>query len=80
MILDPHKEFAESLRREADRIVNLILHSELAWIDIQIEVARLKNLVCDCSPDDLELFEIVYESRFQRIWDQWRVPVSQPWS
>ena len=63
---------AERLKRGSDRIVNLILHSDLEWIDIQLDINRLRELCADEAPAKLELFDALYTERFYRIWEQWR--------
>jgi len=65
-------EPAEELKRESDRIVNLILHSDLPWVDIAIEIEKLRDRCAQIDPSHLDLFEQVYDSRFKRIWEQWR--------
>lgn len=65
---------AEKLKRDSHRICSLILNSELEWIDIAIEINRMRELCETEAPDKLELFEAVYVSRFERLWEQWRTP------
>jgi hypothetical protein len=63
---------AEAIAREADRIVNMILFSDLPWIDIAIMAERLRERVAEEFPDKQELFEHLYARRFERIWSDWR--------
>ena len=63
---------AEKIRRTADRIVALILYSDLPLIDIAIERANLRREVKKLLPDRVEIYERIYESRFDRIIEQWR--------
>ena len=63
---------SERLSRESDKIVSLILYSDYPWIDIQIQIERLRELVETEMPERMELFEQLYASRFQRIREQWR--------
>lgn len=65
-------EPAEELKRGADRIASMILHSDLEWVDIAIEIEKLREICSEIDPDGLDLFEKVYESRFHRLWNQWR--------
>jgi hypothetical protein len=65
-------EPAETLKREADRIADLILNSDLPWVDIAIQIENMRELCRDIDPDSLELFERIYDSRFQRLREQWR--------
>jgi hypothetical protein len=62
----------EALGREADRIVNLILHTNLPRVDIEIQIASFRERCLERYPDGDDLFEMVYASRFRRIWDQWQ--------
>jgi len=60
------------LKREADRISSLIIASDYPAIDIVIEIRNLRAYVSENMPDKLQLFEMVYESRFKRLWEQFR--------
>jgi len=61
----------DELGREADRIVNLILHSDLPRVDVEIEIEHLRERCLRRYPDGEALFEMIYASRFERIWEQW---------
>ena len=58
------------LRREADRICVLILSTDLPKVDILIEVEKLRELCEELFPGREELFDMVYGSRFDRLWEQ----------
>jgi hypothetical protein len=60
------------LQREADRVCTLILSSDLPAIDIEIEKNEVRERCLELYPDREELYEMIYESRFQRLWDQFR--------
>ncbi|MCX7014776.1 MAG: hypothetical protein NTW86_19880 [Candidatus Sumerlaeota bacterium] len=64
----------KELARASDRIVNLILHSDLEWIDIEIEADKMRQRVLAEAPEKISTFERIYPARFQRIWRQWRAP------
>jgi hypothetical protein len=64
----------EELRRAAERICTLILTTDYPDIDIQIEKANLKRRVREIFPDKVQVYEMIYESRFRRLWEQWRKP------
>ena len=66
------KKFERHLRREADRISSLIVASDYPAIDIVIEIRNLRDYVSENMPDRMELFEMIYESRFKRLWAQFR--------
>ena len=61
---------SEELRRRADRVTNLILHSDLPCVDVDIEKNELREWVRAHMPDRLRLFEMVYESRWKRLEEQ----------
>ena len=65
------REAMADLARRADRIVNLILHSDLPRIDIDIQIENFRAECLRRYPDGEALFEMIYASRFRRIWEQW---------
>lgn len=65
---------AERLKRDSHRICSLILNSDMEWIDISIEINNMRELCAMEDPDKLDLFEAVYAARFNRLWEQWRLP------
>ncbi len=69
---DP-RERMRDLRRMADRVCTLILSSDLPAIDIEIEKNKVREFCLDLYPDQEQLYEMIYESRFQRLWDQFRL-------
>ncbi len=68
---DP-REPMRDLQRQADRVCVLILSSGLPAIDIEIEKNKVRERCLELYPDREELYEMIYESRFQRLWDQFR--------
>jgi hypothetical protein len=60
------------LQRAADRIAFLIVATDYPRIDVEIERRNLRDLCRRLFPDKLALFEIIYEARFRRLWDQFR--------
>ncbi len=66
-------DLATRLKRRSNRICYLILHSDMQWVDIAIEIEKMRQFVEEEAPQKIELFERLYVSRFQRLWDQWRV-------
>lgn len=60
------------LQRRADRVSSLIVSSDYPGIDVVIEIRKLREFVEEHFPDRMDLFEKVYESRFKRLWEQWR--------
>ncbi len=70
--LDLVEEPARVLQRRADRIAFLIVATDYPDIDIEIEIRNLRRWCAENLPDRLELFEMVYASRFSRLWQQFR--------
>jgi len=68
---DP-RENMRGLQRMADRVSVLILSSDLPAIDIEIEKSKVRARCLELYPDREQLYEMIYESRFQRLWDQFR--------
>ena len=56
----------------ADRVCVLILSSDLPAIDIEIEKSKVRQRCLDLYPNREQLYETIYESRFQRLWEQFR--------
>ncbi len=70
-MLDPRESMRE-VQRMADRVCTLILSSDLPAIDIEIEKNKVRDRCLAIFPDREQLYEMVYESRFQRLWEQFR--------
>ena len=68
---DPRERMRE-VQRMADRVCTLILSSDLPAIDIEIEKSKVRERCLELYPDREQLYEMIYESRFQRLWDQFR--------
>jgi hypothetical protein len=56
----------------ADWVCTLILSSDLPAIDIEIEKNKVRQRCLELYPDREELYEMAYESRFRRLWEQFR--------
>lgn len=62
----------QKLTQEAERIVTLILHSDYARVDIEIEKSKLRELCKELFPGKEYLYEMIYSQRFDRLWEQFR--------
>jgi hypothetical protein len=62
------------LARAAERLAFLIVATDCPRIDVEIERANLRRRCQALFPDKMELYEMVYESRFSRLWQQFRDP------
>lgn len=60
------------IRAMADRIASLIIGSDYPMIDIEIEKQKLKERISELFPDKIDLYELIYESRFRRLKEQFR--------
>ena len=65
-------EAVHALQRQADRICEMIVTGEAAPIDIEIQQAALREAVARAFPDKQALYQLLYESRFRRLWQQFR--------
>ena len=61
-----------ALQRQADRICEMIVSGEVPQIDIEIQQTALREAVARTFPDKQALYQLIYESRFRRLWQQFR--------
>lgn len=62
----------KELQRLANRVCFFIVSTDYPEVDIEIEKEKVKNRCRDLFPDKVDLFEMIYESRFKRLWEQFR--------
>lgn len=78
------REALREMGREADRIVNLILHTSMPRVDVEIQIENFRQECLRRYPDCEDLFEMIYAGRFRRIWDQWQADrpedEDRPWA
>lgn len=60
------------LQRMADHVCMLIVGSDYPEVDIEIEKAKVRDKCEELYPDKMDLYEMIYESRFNRLWYQFR--------
>jgi len=65
-------EAVRTLQRQADRICEMIVSGETPQIDIEIQQTALREAVARTFPDKQTLYQLIYESRFRRLWQQFR--------
>jgi len=70
--MNARRERMRELQHMADRVCVLILSSDLPAIDIEIEKNKVRERCLGLYPDREQLYEMIYESRFQRLWEQFR--------
>ena len=69
---DDPRAHQRELAKMADRVCSLIVTSDYPDVDVAIEKEKVRARCEELFPDRMELYEMIYESRFQRLWDQWR--------
>lgn len=62
----------QELARAADRLSSMIVSSDCPRVDVDIARAALRRHCAALFPDKLGVFDLVYESRFRRLWEQFR--------
>ncbi len=66
------EENIAKIRKSADRIVSLILNNDCSRLNIDIEKNKFKQLIEQISPKKADLYKLIYEPRFDRLWNQFR--------
>jgi len=67
-----NEQVYRDLQRRTDRICSLILISDYPDVDIVVERSLLRGEIADHYPESLDLYDQIYESRFDRLWEQFR--------
>ncbi|OGX06168.1 MAG: hypothetical protein A3G87_02185 [Omnitrophica bacterium RIFCSPLOWO2_12_FULL_50_11] len=70
--LELEEENLSEIQRAADKITFLILNTDYQKVDIEIEQEKLKALIGRLFPEKIHLYELIYASRFNRLWEQFR--------
>ncbi|MCD6080885.1 MAG: hypothetical protein B6D53_01910 [Candidatus Omnitrophica bacterium 4484_49] len=60
------------VQREADKICQMILNPGFDRVDIEIAKQQFLNLLQELFPDKIHLYDLIFEPRFQRLWEQFR--------
>jgi hypothetical protein len=66
------EQSVREIQRISDRISSLIVASDYPMIDIEIEKLKLRERISELFPDKIGLYELIYESRFRRLEEQFR--------
>jgi hypothetical protein len=69
---EAEEEDLRELSRSVDYISYLIVSTDTDKIDIDIKSAALKRRCLELFPDKGHLFDLLYKSRFCRLWEQFR--------
>jgi hypothetical protein len=60
------------IKNAQDKIIVLILDTDYPKVDIEIEKAKFRELIKKLFPEKAHLYELIYEPRFKRLWEQFR--------
>ena len=66
------REKAREIQEAAGLICRMILDDSCAEVDIEIAKSKLKDRVAELFPDKISVYEMIYEARFKRLWEQFR--------
>ena len=76
--MNQSRDSMNRLQHEADRISVLILSTDLPQVDIVIQVEKLRELCEELFPGREDLFDMIYASRFERLWEQFGEDRQEP--
>jgi len=71
---DARRRNMVGLSRMADRVCTLILNCDYPDVDVLIEQEKVRWRCEELFPDRMDLYEMIYEARFRRLWEQFREP------
>ena len=63
---------AKEIQQDAQLICQMILNHECPDVDIEIAKEQLESKVKKLFPDKVHTYRMIYESRFNRPWEQFR--------
>src|SRR5258707_1044708 len=69
---EEEREKSNQIQKDAQEICLMILNEEFSYVDIEIAKSHLRSKVEELFPDKVSTYEMIYESRFDRLWDQFR--------
>ena len=69
---EEEREKALTIQEDAQAICQMILNDDCPEVDIEIEKKKLLEKVKNLFPDKVLTYQLIYESRFKRLWDQFR--------
>lgn len=62
----------EEIQKRADDICLKIVSGEYSKVDLEIAKESLRDLCGRYFPEKMYLFDMLYASRFKRLWEQFR--------
>ncbi len=66
------REKAKEIQGDAELICRMILNDECPLVDIEIAKDKLREKAEKLFPGRLETYKMIYEARFNRLWEQFR--------
>src|SRR3989338_6990556 len=69
---EEERKKAQEIQEDAQRICQMILDEHCPAVDIEIAKDRLREKVSRLFPGRIETYRMIYEARFQRLWEQFR--------
>lgn len=72
------ERITRKFQRDVERICFLILCSDCSEDQIAVQRLALRTDVARHFPEKLALYDLIYESRFRRLWKQFRESCSAP--
>ena len=73
-VVDSSEQAYRSFQRRVDRLCFLITAADFPEEDVNMERQFLRAKAACLFPDKLALYDMIYENRFRRIWEQFRQP------
>lgn len=70
------REYSEFQRR-TDKLCSMIVSNEFPADEVERERLNLRLEAFQVLADRIELYDMVYESRFTRLWEQFREPAAE---
>ena len=70
---EEERKKANEIQQDADLVCRMILENEFSESDIDTAKKNLREKVLKLFPDKIQTYEMIYEARFKRLWDQFRV-------
>lgn len=68
----PNDQVYRKFQRRVDRLCFLIVATDYPRRDIEIERLFLRTEAARLFPEKFHLYDMLYESRFRRLWNQFR--------
>ena len=72
MLSEEEEKNVRLLQRMVDRVCSLIVASDYPEVDIELEIEKVRETCRELFPDKMELFDLIYASRFKRLFEQFR--------